>query len=328
MTLVVGTDEAGYGPNLGPLVVAATAWRIAAAAEDAEALLAIALSEVNAVVAAGRGGSRAPLWADSKQIYRGGTGFSALERGVSIGLGLAFAERADSWAALAKQVGPISPRDGCREDWQDLASLTLPHEADATECLALSTVVRTALGRHGVSLERIACRGIYPAEFNALLDTGMNKSDILSAATLDLAAALRDAAPNEAAIVWCDRHGGRKRYGGLVSHHFAAALVRPLEETPDRSVYIVPACDLTATNACRIEFCVGGEARGPVALASMTAKYVRELAMHAFNTFWSSRLPGLRPTAGYPTDALRWRHDAAAAIQQEQLAEASLWRRA
>jgi pyruvate/2-oxoglutarate/acetoin dehydrogenase E1 component len=113
-----------------------------------------------------------------------------------------------------------------------------------------------------------------------------------------------------------------------VSHHFGAALVRPLEETPDRSVYLVPACDLTATNACRIEFCVGGEARAPVALASMTAKYVRELAMHAFNTFWSSRLPGLRPTAGYPSDALRWRHDAAAAIEQEQLAEAALWRRA
>ena len=28
MTLVIGTDEAGYGPNLGPLVVAATAWRV------------------------------------------------------------------------------------------------------------------------------------------------------------------------------------------------------------------------------------------------------------------------------------------------------------
>jgi hypothetical protein len=328
MTLVVGTDEAGYGPNLGPLVVAATSWRIAATAEDAEALLAAALSDVNAVVAAGRGGSRAPLWADSKQIYRGGTGFSALERGVSIGLGLASGEQPDSWAALAERVGPISPRDGCREEWHVLASLRLPREADAAECLALATVVRETLARHGVSLERISCRGIYPDEFNALLDTGMNKSDILSAATLDLASALRASTPNEAAVVWCDRHGGRKRYGGLVSHHFGAALVRPLEETPDRSVYMVPACDLTATNTCRIEFCVGGEARGPVALASMTAKYVRELAMHAFNEFWSSRVPGLQPTAGYPSDALRWRRDAAAAIEQERLADASLWRRA
>ena len=28
MTLVIGTDEAGYGPNLGPLVVTATLWEI------------------------------------------------------------------------------------------------------------------------------------------------------------------------------------------------------------------------------------------------------------------------------------------------------------
>ena len=27
MQLMIGTDEAGYGPNLGPLVVTATAWR-------------------------------------------------------------------------------------------------------------------------------------------------------------------------------------------------------------------------------------------------------------------------------------------------------------
>lgn len=328
MTLVIGTDEAGYGPNLGPLVVAATAWRIAATAEDAEALLATALLEGNAVVAAGRGGSRAPLWADSKQIYRGGAGVGLLEQGVAIALLVAGGELPANWEAVAEQVGPISPRDGCRGTWQALLPITVPRESDVAECLTLATAVREVLARHGVSLERITCRSIYPAEFNALLDTGMNKSDILSATTLDLAATLRASAPDEAAIIWCDRHGGRKRYGGLVSHHFGAALVRPLEETPARSVYLVPACDLTATKACRIEFCVGGEARGPVALASMTAKYVRELAMHAFNAFWSSRLAGLQPTAGYPSDALRWRRDAAAAIEQEQLAEAALWRRA
>ena len=39
----------------------------------------------------------------------------------------------------------------------------------------------------------------------------------------------------------------------------------------------------------------------------MTAKYLRELAMRAFNEFWCARVPGLRPTAGYPVDARRFK---------------------
>ena len=327
MTLLIGTDEAGYGPNLGPLAVAATAWRVASRTEDAEAALTRAVAKVDAVVAS-RSGGRSPLWADSKQIYRGGDGFGMLERGVSIGLVLAGAAVPEMWTALADTVGPISPRGGCRGAWQELSSLPLPREADADTCTTLAAELRDLLARHGVMLERVACRGIYPDEFNSLLRDGFNKSDILSAATLELAAALRNTAADEPAVVWCDRHGGRKRYGGLVARHFDAPLVQPLEETPTRSVYMVPAADRPSTNACRLEFCVGGEARTPVALASMTAKYVRELSMHAFNAFWSSRLTGLQPTAGYPTDALRWRRDAAVAIEQAQLADDDLWRRA
>ena len=65
MTLLIGTDEAGYGPNLGPLVVAATAWRIDARVEAAEAVLTTALLDVDAATGARPG---TPLWADSKQI--------------------------------------------------------------------------------------------------------------------------------------------------------------------------------------------------------------------------------------------------------------------
>jgi len=42
-----------------------------------------------------------------------------------------------------------------------------------------------------------------------------------------------------------------------------------------------------------------------VALASMVSKYLRELLMGEFNRFWQEHVPGLRPTAGYPTDAAR-----------------------
>ena len=77
-----------------------------------------------------------------------------------------------------------------------------------------------------------------------------------------------------------------------------------------------------------IEFTVGGEARLPVAVASMTAKYVRELAMLAFNAFWEARQPGLVATAGYPVDATRWRRAAAAAVDRSGVPWDAIWRRA
>ena len=44
----------------------------------------------------------------------------------------------------------------------------------------------------------------------------------------------------------------------------------------------------------------------PTALASMTAKYLRELHMILFNRWWHERRPELRATAGYPQDARRF----------------------
>ena len=44
----------------------------------------------------------------------------------------------------------------------------------------------------------------------------------------------------------------------------------------------------------------------PAALASMAAKYVRELLMLRLNRFFQDRLPQLKPTAGYHGDARRY----------------------
>ncbi len=46
---------------------------------------------------------------------------------------------------------------------------------------------------------------------------------------------------------------------------------------------------------------------GFVALASIVSKTLREEWMDVFNAFWASHVPGLRPTAGYPVDAARFR---------------------
>ena len=38
----------------------------------------------------------------------------------------------------------------------------------------------------------------------------------------------------------------------------------------------------------------------------MACKYLREVCMRQFNRFWAKHVPGLKPTAGYPTDAKRF----------------------
>ena len=326
MTLVIGIDEAGYGPNLGPLVVAATVWRVSAQCENVEELLGIAIAEALAAAhptttPAGRANGSRPLWADSKLIYRGGEGFADLERGVMAGLSLVSLALPTNWAELIERVGSVGPSALASIEWQGLESLTLPRVASSDDCLAVAARLRVALTAHSVCLVRVACSMLYPADFNLLLDAGLNKSDILSQTTLSLAATLRGLAPDEPALIFCDRHGGRKSYASLVAHHFKSPLVRSLEETAARSAYEI------ARDHCQIEFCVGGESRAPVALASMTAKYLRELSMQAFNTFWSARVPGLLPTAGYPLDARRWRREADAAIQFLGIDAEHLWRR-
>jgi hypothetical protein len=307
MTLVVGTDEAGYGPNLGPLVVAATCWESACDPADAEVAFAAAMIGIDG------------LWGDSKRIFRGGGGFAALERGALAGIAASGGGVPSGWAGL---LAAVDAPGGEPAEWAEAAAqLRLPRELGVDDSPAAAARADAALAASGLRLVAVRCRLVQPREFNALLDTGLNKSDILSRATLDLAAPLVNAAAGES-VVWCDRHGGRRRYAPLVSRAFTAPLVQVIAETPEWSAYRLPEA------RCRIEFSVGGESRLPVALASMTATYIRELSMAAFNAWWGGRCAGLEPTAGYPVDAVRWRRDAEAAVQAAGLAWDDLWRRA
>ena len=321
MTLLIGTDEAGYGPNLGPLVVAASAWRVVDGGADGADRLAHAGAEIGAAAGLGQ-----PPWADSKQLYKPGGGLGAIERGVLAALA-ATAQGTNhgipaNGAALAAGLGIDLLSIAAPAEWTLFEGMALPVAVPPRALALLAETVATTLPRLGIQLVAVACRLLHPMAFNALLDAGLNKSDILSRTTLALAAELRATAPDEPAVVWCDRHGGRKTYAALVGRHFAAPLVRTIVETPTSSTYAIDAASL------RIEFTVGGEARVPVALASMTAKYVRELAMAAFNAHWTTLAPELRPTAGYPLDARRWRGDAAAALDRCGIPADAFWRRA
>ncbi|RLS70311.1 MAG: hypothetical protein DWI01_07300, partial [Planctomycetota bacterium] len=213
MTLLIGTDEAGYGPNLGPLVVAASAWRLPDADKAADRLARMA-AEIGAAA-----GSRQPLWADSKQLYKPGSGLGAIERGVLAALAstaLASTAPASSMqrashgipsdgAALSERLGIDNPVATAPAEWPRFMAMAIPVAASAASLKALADSVATILPSHGIQLVAVACRLLHPTAFNALLDSGLNKSDILSKTTLELAAELRALAPEEPTVVWCDR---------------------------------------------------------------------------------------------------------------------------
>lgn len=338
MTLVIGTDEAGYGPNLGPLVIGATAWKVDAPADEAETILCEAVAELLATKAT----TKPPvIWRDSKEVFRGGTGRDTLMHSALTAVAVAQSDPAASglphtWPALVARLGQIGPdRIDTSLEWQSFTTESLLTDAAQAAIATDAAALKEGLATRGIRLVSLACRCVYPGLFNSLLERGMNKSDILSRETLQLAATLAESwgTTTEPTLIWCDRHGGRKRYSSVIAAAFGTqAAVR--EETAQRSAYQLTATGLfdgglfggPAASETHLEFCVKGERRPPVAVASLTAKLIRELAMERFNAFWCDQDAGLTPTAGYPVDAARWYAAAAASIQRLGIEHSQLWR--
>jgi len=317
---VIGTDEAGYGPNLGPLVISASVWRVPDDPWDCDLYAALAAA-VCAKPESHAGTTRRLVVADSKALYKPAAGIAALERGVLTllaALGHSLADWSDCWQALAPDCA--SCLDAA--PWYAGYALRLPLAADADELPALSAMLRAACGDAGVSLAALRSRTVFPPEFNAGIAAQGGKGAVLSHATIGLVAELLAALPDEPVLVICDKHGGRNFYGPLLQEHFAEHLVENHGDGRRQSVYRF------GPPRRRVEFRFRCQAEEflPVAAASMASKYLRELAMRAFNDFWIARVPELRPTAGYPGDARRFMQGIAAAQAALGLDDGLLWR--
>ena len=331
MTLVIGIDEAGYGPNLGPLVIGGSIWKF----NERPAIAATQFASLAKQVTADWQDGSGPPWGDSKKVFsrkRAGVSLEPLERGVLSAILTRNIPLPTKGEELLRLLDLSLPHDASCKCWYELPTTRLPQTTVAATCQQQAETVLGRCHQHGLRLVGLTCRWIFPEAFNASLDAGYNKSDILSQLSLNLAADLRKQQPEADAIIWCDRHGGRKRYAGVVSHCFGAARVEPIKETANRSNYLIHdnghGKQLSRQPSTSISFSVGGESQLPVAVASMTAKYVRELAMGAFNHFWTNQQSGLSPTAGYPVDARRWWQETTSRREQLCLADTALWRRA
>jgi ribonuclease HII len=318
MPFVIGTDEAGYGPNLGPLVISATVWRV----ELADPLAADWYERLAPTIARENGGEAGDclIIADSKAVYHGTECLAGLERTVLAALESVGCQ-ANTWQTLWAGLAPSSAvPDG--DPWYAGYDCTVPLATECERVRSNAERLTVALGAAGLHLLQLRCRAIFPRDFNELIAVPGGKATVLSEATVQLVSEVLDELPHEPVFVVCDKHGGRNFYQPILQRQFPDPLVQVRLESRARSIYRWDR----GGHEVQAHFCVGGEACLPIALASMTAKYLRETAMRAFNAFWLRKVPGLRPTAGYPTDARRFK-TAISSLQRELgIEDAILWR--
>ena len=331
MTFLIGIDEAGYGPNLGPLCVGVSVWKVTKAkdggrkADRRDSLASTATSNLppdlyqllSNIVSPAPTPERIAI-ADSKQLYKPGQGLTHLERGVLTALAAVGRPAAD-WQSLFTP--PKLP-------WYEAYDCPLPVDADEDELAELASSFSSTCESAGVRLVDLRVRLVYPQEFNELTEHYGSKGAALSHVSIELLkTALANLPPStvrppSSLNITCDKHGGRNRYAALLQHHFPDEWIETLEESRPQSRYRWGPPEAPADICFRTK----GEAMLPVALASMAAKYHRELAMRAFNAYWTSQVPGLKTTAGYPQDAKRFKSDIATVQSKLSIDDRVLWR--
>lgn len=336
---ILGTDEAGYGPNLGPLVISVSVWtaeRDLSGTEMYKRLRPVALQASNKKELKSTSG--AFLLDDSKKLYKGrdAAGLKHLEYALlsslrSLGRFGNDASVSDLFNALAicnDQTYQLPP-------WEKPESTPLPIDADKS-CLDETTAAFKRIQEEsGIHLTDLRSDVVFPARFNAQCEAMGNKSTLLSKTTLNLLKLALKNCPGET-VVWCDKHGGRNFYADLLNECFNESseqqivknrnekdnsdqlslfddcekqdeqpspdFVEILEQSESISSYRFTWQGCVRT----IHFQAKSDCSPPAALASIACKYLRELFMNQFNEYWQKKVPGLEPTAGYPVDAKRF----------------------
>jgi hypothetical protein len=313
MGIVIGMDEAGYGPNLGPLVVTVTVWEVDKAPRQVDFWKAFA----ECVTPAPERNDHRLHVADSKQVYKAGLGLDALERGVCAALGL-MSLQPGSFQELCQRL--CRPAAFEVEPWFDGANLPLPNSfvADAADFADAHSRWANCCNESGIRLKAVRSDLVLTRRFNEMIRDSGSKGIALSRISMRLLRDVWEPESSEPTLVFADKHGGRNRYDDLLSEFTDGAMIFRIEEGLELSRYRVGSTEL--------RFQARAEEHLPVALASMFSKYLRELSMILFNDYWQRHIPDLKPTKGYPTDAHRFRKDISAMQVQLGVSDDTLWR--
>jgi ribonuclease HII len=304
---LLGIDEAGYGPNLGPFVMSSACFAVPEAmGHDLWQPLRLAVKR-----ASGKPDGRLVV-DDSKEVYSPKTGLGQLEKQLWPWLAACHSD-VSSLGTLWQAVTLTPWETVAHEPWLDTAA-RLPVQSPSASSTAL---LHGVLSQTGISLQGLHTCVIPARQFNTLTTEADSKAAVPLYCVNEL---LRKLPPKDTVTIVIDRLGGRQRYRDQVCRWFPGETVEIVSETPNVSSYQVGS---RVTISFQVEadqhsFCV--------ALASMLSKYWREVCMGQFNAWFQKQQPGIAPTAGYPLDATRFWDEAKPTRDALKLVDADWWR--
>jgi ribonuclease HII len=299
MLVYAGIDEAGYGPMFGPLCVGASVFVVQD--HDPEDGAPDLWSVLDHIVCRRRRDRRHRIAVnDSKKLKSSSTpkGLLHLERGVLSFLscvhGISSPNKDDDFF---NTVGcELSSAPWCCN------TSTLPIAVDPDQLRIDTSRLRHGLEQANVRCEMLACLSIDAATYN-------ERTEIESKASLNFSTAMRHVDliihrwKNEHPRIVIDRQGGKIRYRNDIQFCWPEAHIQILTEGATMSRYRLRFGDTLATITFASK---GDENHFPVAIASMVAKYTRELQMIRLNRYFVGVMPELKPTAGYVKDGRRF----------------------
>ena len=316
MLIYAGIDEAGYGPMFGPLCVASCAF-IMNDYDPAKGEPDM-WSQLSKVICKTRK-EAAPRIAinDSKKLKSNAKhkALTHLERGVLTFL----ASSTDAIPGNDSEFFKATHSVNHEQDWYK-GQTSLPLGNDLNVLKIDTAMLCKHLKEINISCPWMKCTSIDVGDYN-------EQTKFASKAALNFATAMKHVDGilaqygDEHPRIMIDRLGGRIQYRQELQLCWPEASIQILAEDQSMSRYRLSlgAKRVTLTFASKSD-----ERHMPVALASMLAKFTRELHMIRFNRYFSAHIPNIKPTAGYVQDGRRFLKEiesilAKNGVPQEQL---------